>query len=139
MSGFLDTSSPGMPEALDYMLDPYSRDAQNMWGPYYSSGWFNNDPKLMLGNLRNSTVFVSSGTGNPYPGEGYGDPATDQINQVVEGMSRLSSRTFTAQAAIAGVKMHTNMRPQGSHNWMSWKKDMEAAWPVTVEALNVDQ
>ena len=110
-----------MPEALDYMLDPYSRDAQNMWGPYYSS------------------VFVSSGTGNPYPGEGYGDPATDQINQVVEGMSRLSSRTFTAQAAIAGVKMHTNMRPQGSRNCMSWKKDMEAAWPEIVEALNVDQ
>lgn len=74
MSGFLDTSSPGMPEALDYMFDPYSLDAQNMWGPYYSSGWFNNDPKLMLGNLRNSTVFVSSGTGNPYPGEGLRRP-----------------------------------------------------------------
>lgn len=128
-----------MPEALDYMLDPYSRDAQNMWGPYYSRGWFNNDPKLTLGNLRNSTVFVSPGTGNPYPGEGLRRPGTDQINQVVEGMSRLSSRTFTAQAAIAGVKMHTNMRPQGSRNWMSWKKDMEAAWPVIVEALNVDQ
>lgn len=110
-----------------------------MWGPYYSTGWFNYDPKLMLGNLRNSTVFVSSGTGNPYPGEGLRRPGTDQINQVVEGMSRLSSRTFTAQAAIAGVKMHTNMRPQGSRNWMSWKKDMEAAWPVIVEALNVDQ
>ena len=33
----------------------------------------------------------------------------------------------------------TNMRTQGSYDWMSWKKDMEAAWPVIVEALNVDQ
>lgn len=139
MSGFLDMSSPGMPAAVDTMMDPYQRDAVNMWGPYYSSGWRQHDPKLMLGNLRNSTVFVSAGTGDPYPGEGYGDAEIDQTNQVVEALSRVSTQTFIAQATGAGVTVRTNLRPRGSHNWMSWQMDMRAAWPVIRDALGVTE
>lgn len=69
MSGFLDMSSPGMPNALDAMLSPYQREATNMWGPYYSSGWQDHDPKLMLGNLRNTTVYAHVATGSPQAGE----------------------------------------------------------------------
>ena len=139
MSGFLDMSSPGVPAAVNTMMAPYSREATNMWGPYYSSGWLQHDPKLMLGNLRNSTVFVSAGTGNPYPGEGYGDPSIDETNKTVEKLSRASTDTFIAQATGAGVKVHTNLRDQGSHNWMSWKKDLAAAWPVIAGALGVEE
>ena len=139
MSGFLDMSSPGMPAAVNTMMAPYSREATNMWGLYYSSGWRQHDPTLMLGNLRNSTVFVSAGTGNPYPGEGYGDPTIDETNMTVEKLSRVSTDTFIAQATGAGVKVHTNLRDQGSHNWMSWQKDLAAAWSVIADALGVEE
>jgi diacylglycerol O-acyltransferase/trehalose O-mycolyltransferase len=137
MSGFLDTTSPGMPEMIGTEMQTYGRTATNMWGPYYSQGWRDHDPKLMIGNLRNTAVFVSAGTGVPYEGEGYGDPSLDQINQATEAVARLNAQTFLTQAAVAGVKVQSNLRPLGSHNWMSWQKDMDAAWPLIASSLEV--
>ncbi|WP_010120662.1 alpha/beta hydrolase [Corynebacterium nuruki] len=139
MSGFLDTTSPGMPEAIGTEMQTYGRTATNMWGPYYSQGWRDHDPKLMIGNLRNTAVFVSAGTGVPYPGEGYGDPSIDQINQATEAVARLNAQTFLTQAAFAGVKVQSNLRPAGSHNWMSWQKDLETAWPLIASSLGIEE
>lgn len=139
MSGFLDLSSPGMPPAMVLLTSGYGRDVTNMWGPYYSQGWLEHDPKLHLDGLRNATLFVSAGSGVPYEGEGYGDPVTDEADKYSEVLARASAGMFLAQAYGAGLgpRIHTNLRTLGSHNWMPWRMDMEAAWPVIREALHV--
>lgn len=70
MSGFLDMSSAGMPQAVDAMLKVRGRStAATMWGPLGSHGRADHAPKLLLDNLRDSTVFDYSGSGQLAPGE----------------------------------------------------------------------
>ncbi|KAH8415453.1 hypothetical protein KR215_011149 [Drosophila sulfurigaster] len=140
-SGYLDTTSFGMPMAIDYAVnDTSGLSATNMWGPYGSARWNENDPKQHVDKLKDTTVYVSSGNGNagaydtqgPVPGYPENPAAWG-----LEAMSMLTSRTFVAAADAAGVDVIQKFRPSGTHNWPYWQYEMTQAWQYMAKTFGM--
>ncbi|AWB82782.1 hypothetical protein C3B44_10935 [Corynebacterium yudongzhengii] len=141
-SGYLDTTSSGMPEAITAaMLDAGGYSSTAMWGPLYSQGWIDHDPKLGIEALEDMTVYVSSGSG----ADDYG-----QENSVANGpanpagvgleiLSRLTTQTFVDRAANTNTDVITRFRPSGVHSWEYWQFEMQEAWPIIAEALDIPE
>ena len=63
-SGYLDTTTTGMPEAITAaQADAGGFTSTNMWGDLYSQDWIDHDPKLGIENLKDMKVYVSAGNG----------------------------------------------------------------------------
>ena len=142
-SGYLDTTSFGMPQAINYAThDGGGYDAEAMWGPYGSQDWIDHDPKLGIEALRGKTVYVSAGNGNAgrYDTQGVipGLPA-NMAAFGLEVMSRLTTQTFVARALTAGVRPITMYRPSGTHDWPYWQFEMTQAWPYIADSLGLPE
>lgn len=60
-SGYLDTTTQGMPEAIAAaQMDAGGFTSTNMWGPHYSQDWIDHDPKLGIEALKDMKVYVSA-------------------------------------------------------------------------------
>ncbi|HIW95853.1 MAG TPA: hypothetical protein H9867_05135 [Candidatus Corynebacterium gallistercoris] len=140
-SGYLDTTSYGMPQAIGYATnDGGGYDAQKMWGPYGSQDWVDHDPKLGVENLKGMGVYVSAGNGNTgrfdQNGAIPGIP-TNMAGFGLEVMSRLTTETFVRYAKRAGVDVITQFRPSGTHSWPYWQFEMTQAWPHIANSLGL--
>lgn len=139
-SGYLDTTSPGMPSAIAYAVrDGGNFDAARMWGPLGSENWEAHDPKLHVENLRGKTVYVSAGNGRDDYGE-LGSVATGPANMAgvgLEAVSRMTSQTFVSRAKKAGIDVISRFRPAGVHNWPYWQFEMTQAWPFIADSLGL--
>lgn len=142
-SGYLDTTSPGMPEAINFSVGEGAPGytATDMWGKYYSQNWRDHDPKLHVDRLKDMKVYVSSGSGSAGAWDAEGqlpgfpeDPAAWGL----EALARMSSQTFVNRALLAGVDVATSFRPDGTHRWEYWDYEMRQAWPHAAEALGLD-
>ena len=141
-SGYLDTTTPGMPEALTAaQLDAGGYSSRAMWGPFGSQDWIDHDPKLGIEALEGKTIYVSSGSGR----DDYGTPdsvATGPANAAgvgLEVISRMTTQTFVNRADAAGVPVLTRFRPSGVHSWPYWQFEMTQAWPHMANALNIPE
>lgn len=142
-SGYLDTTSYGMPEAIAYATkDGNGYDAKKMWGDYGSQDWIDHDPKLGVDALKDMTVYVSAGNGNAgkydKPGSIPGLPA-NMAGFGLEAMSRMTTETFVKRAKKAGIKPITAFRPSGTHDWPYWQYEMIQAWPHIANALGIPE
>src|SRR5699024_1128051 len=62
-AGYLDTTSPGMPQAIQAaQADAGGYDSTKMWGYLYSKELYNHDTKLGIKELSDITTYVSSGS-----------------------------------------------------------------------------
>ena len=141
LSGYLDTTSPGMPQAIGYATnDGGGYDAQKMWGPYGTQDWVDHDPKLGIEQLKGKTVYVSSGNGNAgaydAPGVLPGVPA-NTTGMGLEIVSRLTTQTFVNRAQGKGLNLVTAFRPSGTHNWPYWQFEMTQAWPHIADTFKL--
>lgn len=142
-SGYLDTSSPGMPEMFGMIDKNAGFDTTKMWGANYSQEWFAHDPKLLARNMRNTSVYVSAGTG--FQGDWDGPGVAPGLPENIEmgGMelgSRVTSQTFVNAAKLAGVKdLQVRFRPNGTHIWPYWEYDMHESWPYAAKALGLEE
>ncbi len=136
-SGYLDTTSPGMPQLFDQTLGSAGFDATKMWGPYYSADWFAHDPKLAAGALRGKLVYVSAGNGKP---GAHSDPGEhpEIIADHMEAGSRVTSQTFVNAAKLAGVDVVTRWRPDGTHDWPYWQPELHEMWPMIAEKWGLE-
>ena len=141
-SGYLDTTSPGMPLAIRGALsDAGGYDATAMWGPDGSQQWIDHDPKLGLDALKGKTVYVSSGSGK----DDYGQPesvATGPANPAgigLEVISRMTTQTFVDRANQAGLEVISQFRPAGIHSWPYWQFEMAQAWPYIADSLGLSK
>lgn len=142
-SGYLDTTSYGMPQAIGFATNEGGGyDAQKMWGPYGSQDWIDHDPKLGIENLRDMTVYVSAGSGTAgkydKPGALPGMPA-NMAGFGLEAMSRLTTETFVRQAKSKGQKVVAQFRPSGTHDWPYWQFEMTQAWPHIADSLGLPE
>lgn len=140
-SGYLDTTSFGMPQAIGYATnDGGGYDAQKMWGPYGSQDWIDHDPKLGIKNLGDTTVYVSAGNGNAgkydKPGALPGMPS-NMAGFGLEAMSRMTTETFVQYAKKANKKVITQFRPSGTHDWPYWQFEMTQAWPHIADTFGL--
>ena len=141
-SGYLDTTTTGMPTAIKAaQLDAGGYDAEAMWGPAGSQDWVDHDPKLGIENLKNMTVYVSSGSGR----DDFGTPgsvakgAANPAGVGLEVISRMSTQTFVEYASRTSVKPIVRFRPSGVHSWEYWQFEMGQAWPYIANALGVPE
>ncbi|WP_018024976.1 alpha/beta hydrolase-fold protein [Corynebacterium ulceribovis] len=142
-SGYLDTTSTGMPQAIGgAMQDAGGYDAQKMWGPYGSKDWHEHDPKQGVHLLKDMTVYVSSGSGNTGAWDKDSNIAGIPTNTAgfgLEVLSRMTSQTFVNAANAAGVKVISRFRPSGTHSWPYWQYEMGQAWPYIADALKLPE
>ena len=141
-SGYLDTTSPGMPLAIRGALsDAGGYDATAMWGPDGSQQWIDHDPKLGLDALKGKTVYVSSGSGK----DDFGQPdsvATGPANPAgigLEVISRMTTQTFVDRANRAGLEVISKFRNSGVHAWPYWQFEMAQAWPYIADSLGLSK
>ncbi|MGP5378622.1 alpha/beta hydrolase-fold protein [Corynebacterium casei] len=141
-SGYLDTTSAGMPQAIAAaQTDAGGYTATNMWGEYGSQNWYNHDPKLGIEELKDMTVYVSAGSGQ----DDYG-----QLSSVAKGpanaagvglevISRMSTDTFIKRAKDANVDVVSKLRPSGVHSWEYWQFEMTQAWPYIADTFGLGE
>lgn len=139
-SGYLDTTSPGMPQAIAAaQLDAGGYDATKMWGPLGSQDWIDHDPKLGTEALEGTEVYVSSGSGaDDYGTENSVANAPGTLaGQGLEVLARMTSQTFVDRAEQNGIDVTTKFRPSGVHTWDYWQYEMTQAWPYMADAMEV--
>lgn len=142
LSGYLDMSSPGMPQAMAVaMKNSGGYDATKMWGPLGSQRWKDNDPKLNVDKLKDMSLYISAGNGNT--GE-WDVPSTidptkpnNPTGFALEVLSRMTSETFLRDARAAGLKPVVNFRSSGTHTWPYWQFEVSQAWPTLADALSL--
>lgn len=131
-SGYLDTTSLGLPQLFAANLKSSGFDATKMWGPYHSRNWREHDPKLLVRNLKGKLVYVSSGNGTA----GNHDKPNDKpgfLNNPREFGSRVTSQNFVNAAKLAGVDVTVRFRPNGTHTWAYWEPEVKNMWPMIAE------
>ena len=141
-SGYLDTTSPGMPQAIQAaQMDAGGYNAEKMWGPLYSQEWYNHDPKLGIKELGDMTTYVSAGSGQ----DDYGSPdsvAKGEANLAgigLEVLSRMSTDSFAKRAKREGVDVISKLRPSGVHSWEYWQFEMTQAWPYIADTFGLGE
>lgn len=139
-SGYLDTTSDGMPEAINKAMKEVKPNysATMMWGSYNNDNWKAHDPKLNTKSLRGKSIYISAGTGNTGKYDLPSNVASipqDQAAYALELMANITSKTFVAQAKKQGVKMTTKFRDTGTHSWRYWQDDFNDSLPQIQRAL----
>lgn len=141
-SGYLDTTTVGMPEAIGAATrDAGGYNAEAMWGPYGSQDWIDHDPKTGLEYLKGKTVYVSAGSGRSdfnEPNSVAKGPA-NPAGVGLEILSRLTTQTFLKRAEEAGLNVISKFRPSGVHSWEYWQFEMTQAWPYIANALAIPE
>lgn len=139
-SGYLDTTTPGMPEAITAaQLDAGRYHSQNMWGRFGSQQWKDNDPKLNVSKLKGTKLYVSAGSGREADGQVTVPNQTALLSGMgLEAISRMTTQTFVNYAHRADVDVIARFRDAGIHSWYYWQFEMAQAWPTIADALGVE-
>ena len=141
-SGYLDTTSLGMPQLFAMIDKEAGYDVTDMWGPYYSRQWREHDPKLLVRGMQGMGIYVAAGNGNTgahdRPSVLPSVPA-DLRSATMEAMSRVTSQSFVNAAKVAGVDVTTRWRPTGTHIWPYWTHEMKESWPMAARYLGLGE
>ncbi|AKE42126.1 trehalose corynomycolyl transferase C [Corynebacterium kutscheri] len=141
-SGYLDTTSIGMPQAIAAaQSDAGGYNANAMWGDFGSQSWIDHDPKLGIEALKNMSVYVSAGSGRDDYGEAnsVARGAANAAGIGLEVLSRMTTQTFVNSARNAGVEVKSVFRPSGVHDWPYWQYELSQAWPDMANALGLSR
>lgn len=136
-SGYLDTSSPGMREAIRLaMLSAGGYNADSMYGPPWSGAWARNDPWISAPLLRGLPMYVSAGSGIPGPNDNAGG-FIDTLNAIpLEWLADVGTRAFQTRLFLYGIPATWNFPLTGVHDWLHWQIDLAAARPQILDVMN---
>ncbi|MGW5074161.1 alpha/beta hydrolase-fold protein [Rhodococcus sp. NPDC004095] len=141
-SGYLSTTSLGMPQALQYaMNDAGGYNVNKMWGLPTNPLWAAHDPYIQAEKLKGTSLYISSGSGMAGPYDqpsGIPGVSTNYAGMGLEILSRLTSQSFATKLNKLGIPAQVNYRPSGTHSWPYWQFEMHQAWPQVASALGVD-
>lgn len=151
-SGLLNPTLPGIDRFIQVMLVNIGMDRDALWGdPVLDrSTWEENDPTLLVENLRGTKLFVAGGTGAR--GEHDAGPlalargvlddpdtgsAADKVTAVplataLESGTQVTSRRFVAEAERAGINVEQHWTTTGTHSWGYWGPAFEESWSSTL-------
>jgi diacylglycerol O-acyltransferase/trehalose O-mycolyltransferase len=140
LSGYLNTTYPGMYMAMQYAMNEGSPGANvwDMWGHPLHPARFQNDPLLNAPKLAGLPVYISAAGGVPGPKDDFmADPAGGVAGVGLEWVSRGSSATFELAARASGARVDVSYPATGVHNWTLWTPELQKARPKILDALNV--
>lgn len=147
LSGILQTTSIGMPQAIDYaMKEAGGFDSAKMWGDPSNPEWSEHDPYAKADKLRGTSLYISSGNGvgeTPAAAEAQaGNPeqlASGVSGSALELLARLSSQSFAAKLAKLGIPAQVVYRPSGTHSWPYWQFESTQLWPQMAMGVGAPQ
>ncbi|MEV6274642.1 alpha/beta hydrolase-fold protein [Nocardia sp. NPDC051832] len=141
-SGFLTTTTLGMPQAIMYALrDAGGFDANAMWGPPTSEEWEKHDPYALADKLKGTSLYISSGSGTSGPFDqpgGIPGVSTNYAGMGLEILSRLTSQNFVTKLGKLQIPAQVNYRASGTHSWAYWDFELRQSWQQAAAALGVD-
>lgn len=106
--------------------------SQLMWGPAGGPQWKAHDIFANAARLRGTSVYLSSGSGLPGPGEGIPMPPTAMA---LEAGSNLCTDQLTAALRTNGVPVIRSAQPVGMHLWPFWRSELTRSIPTLRAAL----
>ncbi|WP_174551741.1 alpha/beta hydrolase-fold protein [Nocardia grenadensis] len=140
-SGFLTTTSLGMPQAIRLaMADAGGFDSGAMWGPPGSPQWEEHDPLLLADRLKGKSLYISSGTGvSGKHDEGSEIPgvSTNMFGMGLETLALLTSQNFVDKLGELRIPATVKYRAAGTHTWPYWDFEMRQSWSQAAGALGV--
>jgi S-formylglutathione hydrolase FrmB len=140
-SGFLTTTTLGMPEAIGYaMRDAGGFDATEMWGPPTSPEWAAHDPITLADRLKGVSLYVSAGSGTTGTFDQPSDIPEVSANYAgtgLEMLSLLTTQNFVDKLSKLAIPVTVNYRASGTHSWPYWDFEMRQSWPQAAGALGV--
>ncbi|MGC4935541.1 alpha/beta hydrolase [Gordonia sp. DT30] len=120
----------------------FGGDANNMWGSPGDPDWAAHDVLRLAGNLRGTTVYVSSGTGRPgaYDAPGYpgnSDPVNRQvIGGGIEFGTYMCTRELQSRLAAERIPATIHIVDPGTHSWPYWRDQQRESWPIIERGLD---
>ena len=107
------------------LLDAGGYNINAMYGTIINPQRFQNDPFYLVGNLRNTDVYVSAATGIPSPADQHLAPQHRAPGVALEFMSLIGTRLFEGNARLHGVPITVDYPAQGLHNWYQFNYQLE--------------
>ena len=136
-SGYLTTTFPGSQTLLRAaLLDGGLYNINAMYGSVVNPRRFENDPFLNMEGLRNSDVYVSSGSAVPGPADAGYKPEHKASGIALEAYSNLTTRVWSLKARATGLNFTEVYTPTGLHNWQQFGGQMEATKPRVLDVMN---
>ncbi|PXX56371.1 putative esterase [Nocardia tenerifensis] len=116
----------------------------NMWGPPQDPTWAANDPYLHAEQLRDTTLYISTGTGQPGPLDtldqtrGDAGKLAGQLTSgaVLEAITNACTAQLRERLQQLGIPATFDFHPTGTHSWGYWQRDLHNSWPLFEAALN---
>lgn len=142
-SGCVRTSDPAGQAMVQAVVTQQRGDVVNMWGPPADPAWRANDPYLHADRLRGTSIYVSTGTGQPGPLdnlEGAHGDAVHLLYQLLfgaplEAVTNLCTHQLRDRLRQLGVAATFDFRPNGTHSWGYWQQDLRNSWPMIEAAI----
>ncbi|WP_433613237.1 alpha/beta hydrolase [Prescottella agglutinans] len=140
LSGYLNTTAPGMREAIRLaMYDAGRYNADSMWGFPWDPAWLRNDPFVSAPQLRGLSLYVSAGNGIPGVYDRPSDPIgywNTAMGMGLEFVSMVTTRAFQVRLNTLGVPANFQFHNTGTHSWPYWSAELWQARPQILNALN---
>lgn len=120
-SGYLNYTFPGAHSFMRLaLLDAGGFNINAMYGSLVSPRRFQSDPMNQISGLRNTDVYISAASGIPSEAD-KNIPWNIQLSgMLLEGFSRLTTRTWEAKARAMGINVTSDYPAQGEHNWIQF-------------------
>ena len=137
-SGFLDLSSPGMPEMVAVaMASSGGYNAASMWGPPWDPAWRRNDPSVFAPKLKGISLYIAAGSG--IPGSEDRLNSADGVLNTFEGiglelLARLASGAFLTRMHSLRIPVTWDFTATGTHEWGYWQSELGRARPQILKA-----
>ncbi len=137
-SGYLTTTVPGAQTFMRFaMLDAGGFNINAMYGSLFNPKRFQNDPLLLIPQLRNTDVYISAATGIP------GDldrqrylPEHQAAGAALEVGSRITTHVWEGAARLQGLNPTVDYPAQGMHNWLQFGYQLEKSKPQVLNVMN---
>ncbi|MEU2033743.1 alpha/beta hydrolase [Nocardia amamiensis] len=141
-SGCVRTSDPAGQAIVQAVVTQQRGNVVNMWGPPADPAWRANDPYLHADRLR-GTSYVSTGTGQPGPLDNLEGAHGDVVHLLyqllfgapLEAVTNLCTHQLRDRLRQLGVAATFDFRPNGTHSWGYWQRDLRNSWPMIEAAI----
>ncbi|MFC9434242.1 esterase family protein, partial [Nocardia sp. NPDC057030] len=106
--------------------------------------WAANDPYLHAQDLHHTTLYISTGTGQPGPLDTLDQTRGDAGKLVGQLTSGALLEAITSGCTLQlrdrfrelNIPATFEIRPSGTHSWGYWQQDLHNSWPLFEAALD---
>lgn len=138
ISGCYSTMSPLGRQTMQVVPQSRGADPKNMWGRHGSAEWLRHDVERNPEGLRNQAVYLSTATGSLLLDQYYADTPIESLSVgwALETGTYQCTRDLEKSMKRAGMNhQQVNYRDRGTHNWETFRVELEPAWNHIKPAL----